>query len=135
MKGHVDRELSRVRLQGLDILAPAKTGVEAIVLRLVRALGQNPKGRELLDWRIDIPEGAAVPVREEDLAELLGNLLDNACKWAAHMSPVAAAVNGDAVTISVEDDGPGAPEALLHWLGQRGLRLDQKFPARVRASP
>ena len=42
MKGHVDRELSRVRLQGLDILPPAKTGVEAIVARLLRALGRTP---------------------------------------------------------------------------------------------
>ena len=126
MKGHVDRELSRVRLQGLDILAPARTGVEAVVLRLVRALGRTPKG-ELLDWRIDIPEGTAVPVREDDLAELLGNLLDNACKWAAECITVAAD-GGDAVTISVEDDGAGAPEPLLHRLGQRGLRLDQQVP-------
>ena len=126
MKGHVDRELSRVRLQGLDILFPAKTSVEPIILRLVRALGRTPKG-ENLDWRIGIAEDAAVPMHEEDLAELLGNLLDNACKWAATSVSVAAAVNG-AVTLSVEDDGPGAPEALMHWLGQRGLRLDQKVP-------
>ncbi len=126
MKGHVDRELSRVRLQGLDILPPARTGIEAIVARLLRALGRTPKG-ERLDWRIGIPEGAEAPVREEDLAELLGNLLDNASKWAATAVSVAVAVN-DAVTISVEDDGPGAPEALMNWLGQRGLRLDQKVP-------
>ena len=45
------------------------------------------------------------------------------------------AVN-DAVTISVEDDGPGAPEALMNWLGQRGLRLDQKVPGTgLKASP
>ena len=126
MKGHVDRELSRVRLQGVDMLPTAKTGVELIVSRLVRALARTPKG-ELLNWRIDIPEGAEVSIREEDLAELLGNLLDNACKWAATIVSVSARVNG-AVTISVEDDGPGAPEALMHWLGQRGLRLDQKVP-------
>ena len=66
-------------------------------------------------------------MREEDLAELLGNLLDNASKWAATAVSVSVAVN-DAVTISVEDDGPGAPEALMNWLGQRGLRLDQKVP-------
>ena len=126
MKGHVDRELSRVRLQGLDILPPAKTSVEAIVTRLVRTLGRTPKG-ERLDWQLSIPEGTEIPVREEDLAELLGNLLDNACKWAATSVSVVAAIN-DAVTVSVEDDGPGAPEALMHWLGQRGLRLDQKVP-------
>ncbi len=126
MKGHVDRELSRVRLQGLEILPPSKTGIEAIVARLVRALGRTPKGEEL-DWQIAIPEGAEAPVREEDLAELLGNLLDNASKWATTAVSVSVVVNG-AVTISVEDDGPGAPEALMHWLGQRGLRLDQKVP-------
>jgi signal transduction histidine kinase len=126
MKGHVDRELSRVRLQGLDGLVQAKTALEPIVMRLVRALGRTPKG-ELLDWQVSLPEGAEVAVREEDLAELLGNLLDNACKWAASEVVIAAALNGT-VTISIKDDGPGAPEALMHWLGQRGLRLDQKVP-------
>ena len=126
MKGHVDRELSRVRLQSLDILPPARTRIEAVVARLVRALGRTPKG-ERLDWQLSILEGAEAPVREEDLAELLGNLLDNACKWAATAISLSVAVN-DAVTISVEDDGPGAPEALMNWLGQRGLRLDQKVP-------
>ena len=126
MKGHVDRELSRVRLQGLGILPPAKTGIEAIVARLVRTLGRTPKG-EQLDWGISIPEGIEAPLREEDLAELLGNLLDNACKWATTAISVTVVVN-DSIEISVEDDGTGAPEALMTWLGQRGLRLDQKVP-------
>ena len=126
MKGHVDRELSRVRLQGLDILPPSKTGIEAIIARLVRALGRTPKG-EQLHWRINVPEGMEAPVREDDLAELLGNLLDNACKWATTTVSIAVVVN-DTLTISIEDDGPGAPEALLNWLGQRGLRLDQEVP-------
>jgi signal transduction histidine kinase len=126
MKGHVDRELSRVRLQGLEVLPPAKIRIEPIVSRLVRTLERTPKG-EVLNWRISIPESAEARIRGEDLAELLGTLLDNACKWAGAAVSVAAAVN-DGVTISIEDDGPGAPEALAHRLGQRGLRLDQQVP-------
>ena len=91
MKGHVDRELSRVRLQGVDMLPPTKTEIEPIVSRIVRALGRTPKG-ERLDWQISVPKGAEAPVREEDLAELLGNLLDNACKWAATTVSVDMAV-------------------------------------------
>ena len=87
-----------------------------------------------MDWRIDIPEGTAVPVREDDLAELLGNLLDNACKWAAECITVAAD-GGDAVTISVEDDGPGRLNRSCIVWGNAAFVSISKYPERVRASP
>jgi signal transduction histidine kinase len=126
MRQHVDRELSRVRLQSLGLLRPGRASVEPVVSRLVATLARSPKG-EALNWRIDIAENIEALIREDDLIEILGNLLDNACKWARSSVRIAASSN-NAVTILVEDDGPGAPEALIQSLGQRGARLDQSVP-------
>ena len=72
---------------------------------------------------------------KHDLEEMLGNLLDNACKWAAHrvtLSVVAAPTTsrGGArrLLITVEDDGPGLTEEQRKRIGKRGLRLDETKP-------
>ncbi len=126
MRRHIDRELSLVRLQGAASLQPHETSVETAISRLVRALGRTPKG-ETLEWRLDIGQATTAPIKQDDLEELLGNLLDNACKWARTAVTVSAKAGGG-VAITIEDDGPGAPAALLHRLGERGLRLDEQSP-------
>ncbi len=64
------------------------------------------------------------PFDREDIMECLGNLLDNACKWAETTVRVRVdASQGLAVTI--EDDGPGCSQEQLEKLGTRGLRLDE----------
>jgi signal transduction histidine kinase len=126
MRRSIDCELSRARLESAHGLQVHETRLEPVVAKLVRALGRTPRG-EVLEWRIEIPEDATAPVRLDDLAELIGNLLDNACKWAASAVTVSAKA-GDGITIAIEDDGPGAPEAFVHRLGERGLRLDGEVP-------
>jgi len=67
-----------------------------------------------------------VPV--EDLEEMLGNLLDNACKWAGSRVIITASVAEGAVTIAVDDDGPGLAAALRDKVLQRGVRGDEAGP-------
>ncbi len=126
MRRHIDRELSRVRLESARSLKIHETRARPVVTKLVGALGRTPKGEEL-EWRIQIGEGITLPIREDDLAELIGNLLDNACKWANSAVTISAST-GDGTTIAIEDDGPGAPQAFVHRLGQRGVRLDEDVP-------
>ena len=127
MQRYIDRELSRVRLQSIDALKPARTPVEPVLAKLVRTLGRTPKG-EALQWRVRVSGDIAVPMQEDDLAELLGNLLDNACKWAESAVCISSGSDDAGITIAVEDDGPGAPAPLIHRLGERGLRLDRQVP-------
>ncbi len=79
---------------------------------------------------IDVRGEAALRVRcdRQDLAEMLGNLMENACKWAVGSVLVQVSAAVGAVRVTVEDDGPGLPQAALPLALARGGRLDEKAP-------
>ena len=66
------------------------------------------------------------PIEEYDLNEALGNLLDNAGKWAASSVTLALCEDGTGLVIEVSDDGPGVSPEQLPTLGTRGQRLDEQ---------
>ena len=65
-------------------------------------------------------------VERGDMLELLGNLLDNACKWAAGEVRLTLARDGGLLTVTVDDDGPGIPPSRREQVLQRGRRLDER---------
>ncbi|RAI59026.1 sensor histidine kinase [Roseicella frigidaeris] len=71
---------------------------------------------------------ARVRIDRQDLAEMLGNLLENACKWATRRVWVAVRAAPGLVVIEVGDDGPGVPEASRAAVLGRGVRLDEAAP-------
>ena len=77
---------------------------------------------------IQIDEHQLWPIEEQDLNELLGNLIDNAGKWASSQVIVRLQQNAQAFEIQVADDGIGVTTEQLEQLGTRGLRLDQQVP-------
>ncbi|GAB2819121.1 sensor histidine kinase [Comamonas piscis] len=102
----------------VDVLACAQQ-----MLAMLRQLHQASD----LDWQL-VNEGSPLWWRGEraDLEELLGNLLDNAGKWAA--SQVRLTVRGNAaqgLVLLVEDDGPGMTDAQMQAAGERGKRFDE----------
>jgi signal transduction histidine kinase len=118
----VERELGRARLAGGT--APGqRTHLAREVSQLLAALRSIYRGKGL-DIQSDIPPDALFPGDREDLLELLGNLMDNACKWARRQVRVRAEVDSS-LAILVEDDGPGCPEHMLSELTARGARLDE----------
>jgi len=134
MRRRVDRELIRGRVRArVDAGGETRTpgGSPALscdlgetLESLIRALGRTPRGGAL-DWDLQCPAGLRVAMAADDLAELLGNLLDNAVTWARSRVLVHC-VPGDRVEVRIEDDGPGVPDDLLPALGRRGLRLDER---------
>ncbi len=64
----------------------------------------------------------------QDLTELLGNLMENACKWARGRVAVTIAMVGAEVVTTVEDDGPGLSETERTTVVERGMRLDERMP-------
>lgn len=119
----LERELNRARLAG-DALPGAQFDCDAELPSLLATLGMI-HGEGLLLER-DTPAGLLLPWDREDLLELLGNLLDNACKWADSEVRLGIAASATGYQLWVDDDGPGIPEEKrVHVLG-RGSRLDEQ---------
>lgn len=128
MRRRVERELIRARVRSGHPPHAARAEVVENLARLRRTLERTPAG-ERIDWRITAPERVTVALMADDLLELLGNLLENAAKWARERVEIQVSTSLQAegqVEIRIADDGPGVlPE---HWprLGERGLRLDER---------
>ncbi len=79
-----------------------------------------------LQLTTNIQDNIIYPVDREDMLELLGNLLDNAYKWAAEKIVLTLNVDSD-LHICIEDDGPGVDPKQINELSKRGVRLDEKI--------
>lgn len=122
MRELVERELKRARLAGVS--EPGKYfNVSKDTEPLITMLESIYRSKDLaLD--INVPENISCPLDREDMMELIGNLLDNACKNAKNLVSFTAVVT-DRLTIRVEDDGPGVPEDKINELLKRGTRIDE----------
>ncbi|HDS1682857.1 TPA: sensor histidine kinase [Pseudomonas putida] len=117
------RELNRARLAG-DALPGAQFDCDAELPGLLATLGMI-HGEGLLLER-DVPPGLLLPWDREDVLELLGNLLDNACKWADSEVRLGIAPTAEGYRLWVDDDGPGIPESQRLQVLERGSRLDEQ---------
>ena len=82
------------------------TAVDETVARLLRLMQHMPRGGELV-WHTKIPSDLAVEMDPHDFGEVMGNLIDNARKWARSTVTIRAECLGKSTRITVEDDGPG----------------------------
>lgn len=117
------RELNRARLAG-DALPGAQFDCNTELPGLLATLGMI-HGEGLLLER-DVPPGLLLPWDREDFLELLGNLLDNACKWADSEVRLGIAPTTEGYQVWVDDDGPGIPESQRLQVLERGSRLDEQ---------
>jgi signal transduction histidine kinase len=126
MRRHVDRELARSRA-GSPGRSTTPQAVRPVVDRVIGVLRRTPRGQDL-EWRIDLDDRLAASADPQDLAELLGNLAENAAKWAAGTVCFTGAPDGDGMTLAVEDDGPGIAGDAVETALARGGRLDEAQP-------
>lgn len=118
-----ERELARARLAGQGG-STQRFDPHAELPVLVDVLSRiHQKSRDYITFKIahDISRFGD----REDMLELIGNLLDNACKWAAKKVSCQVSRHADGVCIIVEDDGVGCTEAELQQMTGRGVRLDE----------
>lgn len=121
----VDRELRRARIAGAA--APGQRVMLAgEVSDLVATLNKIYRDKSLtIECRI--PAATTFPGDRDDLLELLGNLLDNACQWATGRVRLTVQEAAGWQTLVVEDDGPGCPPEQLARLTERGVRIDESL--------
>ena len=121
----VNQSLRRARLAG-DGLGAGRFDLQQDLPMLVDTLNRLHRERRIT-LHTQLNAITQLPLEQQDGMELLGNLLDNAWKWAA--STVRLSVSGPApLTLVVEDDGLGVDAAALQSLAQRGVRQDENLP-------
>jgi two-component system sensor histidine kinase PhoQ len=101
--------------------------VRAAVERMLKALSKVYADKQI-DLQVDVDPALRFRGDEADLLEMLGNVLDNACKWCSSKVAVSAQLNGTRLSLCVEDDGPGIAPADAERVQQRGVRADQSLP-------
>lgn len=95
-------------------------------IEALAALLRQLHAARALDWTVNVPDALHWRGEPTDLEEMLGNLMDNAGKWARRRVEVSAQEQGDRVCIRIDDDGPGLSEAELAQAAQRGRRFDEQ---------
>lgn len=126
MRRQIDYHLAQARAGASAATAGTRADVRASVAALIRTMTRVHAGRGLSF--IDESTGHHARVEAQDLDEMLGNLLDNASKWAASQVRVSSASRGNRVVIAVEDDGPGLDPAMREAVLARGVRADESAP-------
>ena len=127
MRRQIDRHLAHARAAASGATPGAHCNLQESTEALARTLQRLYAGRAL-SIRIGVPASHAVRVQREDLDEMLGNLLDNGCKWAKSLVTIASRMEGPSIVIDVDDDGPGLPAAQREPVLRRGVRADEASP-------
>jgi signal transduction histidine kinase len=132
MRDQVTRHLERARLAARLTVVGSVTDVLPVVQALARTM-EKTHHNKALTIRVDAPEDARFRGERQDLEEMVGNLVDNACKWA--QTRVAIEVSSErpepqrhVVRIVVDDDGRGLTASEREQVARRGRRLDETKP-------
>ena len=127
MRRQMDYHLAQARAAASGATAGARCLIAESIEGLARTLQRLHADRGVtID--LQLSPGHAARVEREDLDEMLGNILDNACKWATSRVSVSSRLDNDRVEILVEDDGPGIADALREEVLRRGVRADEASP-------
>ncbi len=129
---HVDWHLARARAAAAQGLPGAHVALPPVIDGLLRVMSRVHAGRNLRLLREPEDAGLAFAGEVQDLQEILGNLLDNACKWARHEVRIASSmIPGEGrrrLHIVIDDDGPGIDADRRETVMARGARLDESVP-------
>ncbi len=127
MKRLVDHHMARARAAAAVKVLGARTELKPVIEALGRTLERIHEDRNV-SVTTECPEGIAFRGERHDFEDLLGNLVENGCKWARGQVFVQAEAKDGKITITVDDDGPGVPPTERAKLFQRGTRLDETTP-------
>jgi signal transduction histidine kinase len=131
MRDQVTYHLDRARAAALAGRLGAATEVEPVIAGLVRTFAKIYREKDLA-MDAEVPAGTKFRGERQDFEEMVGNLVDNACKWARSEVRVGVEIRREAerswIVVCIEDDGPGLPEDVREQMPQRGRRLDETKP-------
>ena len=121
MRRHVERELARARIHGARSLGAVRTTRVAPLVATLLTMQQRSLSGSRLSFENACSADADIAMDKVDLAEVLGNLIENAARHARSRVRVSTLADG---RVAVEDDGPGIPPEKRASVVVRGERLD-----------
>lgn len=127
MRRQIEYQLAQARAAATGNTPGVRSSVKESAEALSRTL-QRIYADRAFSIRIEASDEHFVRVQREDLDEILGNLLDNACKWATSRVLLSSRVGHHEILIAVEDDGPGIAPELRESVLRRGVRADESAP-------
>lgn len=124
ISAYLDRHLGRSRAAGkAHLLVDVAESVNDIQFALSQQLAK--KGIEIRQF---IEQGTKFAGDKADFYELVGNLMDNASKWARSEMEITASIENNILMLKIADDGPGVPPDQRNQIFARGTRLDEAAP-------
>jgi signal transduction histidine kinase len=123
----VDHHLTRAAAAGSKRVVGALTDVGPVVEE-IRATLLRLHGERELSIEVAVPRGLVFAGERQDLEEIVGNVMDNACKWASERVLIRGETERAAIRLEVEDDGPGLDPESAQSAVRRGIRFDQTTP-------
>jgi len=130
MRQQITHHLDRAQVAAQARVVGSSTHLQPVIDNLRTALAKIYGDRQL-QLTTNCPAEVYFEGEKQDLQEMIGNLMDNACKWARSCVKVSVAMdaeNSDFVTILVDDDGPGLPPQTRDKAVRRGRRLNDDQP-------
>jgi signal transduction histidine kinase len=119
IKRHVERELARARLAP-GLFKKGECRPSTVIADIIGVIRRTPRG-ERLTFKLNAAPDLTVPIDENDFSEIIGNLAENAARFATSAIQVDVESNDQETTISVADDGPGLAEAEQRSVLLRGV--------------
>ena len=127
MRQQVEHHLARARAAATSNILGARSEVSPVLDDLKRTL-ERIHGERGIEIEVVCADDLVFRGARHDLEEMLGNLMDNACKWAHSTMRVRAERRDDKVCLTIEDDGDGLPPSKREEVLKRGRRLDESVP-------
>lgn len=128
MRTQITHHLDRARVAARAGVIGDVTEVDPTLMALKRALDRI-YGEKGIDLTVSVEADLKFQGEKQDLEEMTGNLMDNACKWAKSVVAVTARPSGNgSLVLTVDDDGPGLTKAERERAVKRGQRLDESKP-------
>lgn len=124
----VDYQLSRARAAAAVRVPGIRTPLQPVIDGLAQVMRRIHADRALTLRVFPMASELVFRGEEQDLQEMLGNVLDNACKWAKQRIEVRAMHDQGKLVITVDDDGTGIPAARREAMVRRGNRADEQIP-------
>jgi signal transduction histidine kinase len=127
MRRQMDWHLAHARAAASAATPGARCEIDTVRDGLIRTVSRNYADRGL-DIRAVGASGLVARAQQQDMEEILGNLVDNACKWARSTVSIDSRAEDTRVVLTVDDDGPGVPDDQREEVLRRGVRADVSTP-------